>query len=932
MPANSPKTIELSRLSGSLNRFNRDAEALPESSVDHINVIEDDGDLRRRDAFVAVGTVAPHVLPKGKTFLQHGSSYLYDRVLSQTASGMPATNAVYVHCIGEQFDGFWWQYVDAVPSNPTAHAQLVVEYWNGTGWTEIPKVLDSTRARVANGSDDYILSLCKEGLVSWHTKQIEDLWVSQTVDTITDVYSVRLRLKNETTGQDPTTDADFTGTGSLTVSEVVCVKLAPARALMPFRSRLGVHGVFVGSDRIARRGQEPGAMAGMYKDAFSFTRPILCLSASADEGSGISGVVTQPDVLKAAPGQATVDGGGTWATAHSYGTSEGTASRITKNQADRAARNFYEWYVDQFRGDAFASVTPASGISNDATRERCEFIFTFSADTYLSQFKDGDWERCKLVCTAKGAGGTPVGEEAEIYESTFGATSGTVKVHGAFSVAPDTNNTFEVQRPDSKVTIFPASAESSLRRYDVLGNDATTITIDDTYQVAGEDDVDCMFAVARDIQDQLEAGKFWTGAFDLSTRQLFVTNGHGVFYYDGQQLRAFRPTQDEESARVKAWVGSMPDQTRDLLRAHELAGSKLRGRIDGGKYIVDYAGRLVLASFPDRPNTLIYSAPAPDIDIWPNLYETEIRDQENNEIRAVFTLMDQLVVATPTSVHISAHPDQSGAFRFSVVSSGSGFVAHRAVSKIGDSTVIGPGPDGLYAFNGFQMSKLIDRWERIIEGGVNLATMENAVAAASLRKNEYYLAFPSKGSTTNDKVLVFNWRTQKVFLWDAPWGGVADIVRDFDENGKEEIYFGMEDGHIAVLRDAPTDDGSTITGRARSPLLEPVPGEEFTASALLVTVNEVDDLTLRYAMNQRTLEVEPQRNFRYLGNTQRLGTGLFNTAEFASNTFVTRRIPLQNGLRSKGQMFQYEIEGTSRWRLRSVKLVTSGPVVQRSGR
>lgn len=951
MPRRVPATIELSRMSGGVDAFNRYAEMGSEKAVEYDNVIEDDGDLRRRDAFKAIGTAAPHFFSPGRSFFEitgGGGGIAWNRTFSLSAAtlnaGIPGTNELQLHCIGEQFDGFWWGHVSSVPTGPTRSAKLAVEYWTGAAWAQIPSILDSTRLRVANGNDEWLMSLCKDGLVSWHLSQIRDSWASRTVNTIANVYSVRLRILGETTGSDPTLLGNYSvGAGALAISAPgpQAIKLQPVRSLFPVRMRDGMSAVLIGSDRQVPRGQEPGGMMGLMKDVLAETKALMVLDTRGDEGSGIVGVVTQPDVLRANPGQPTVSGGGTWTTQHSFGTSAGAANQVLKNQQDADARNFYLWYTDQFRGDAFATIIPVVGtITHDAVRLRSGFRYDFLSTARLSEFRTNAFERCKLRCTVNGSGaGTPINEEREIYLHTVSGTSGFVEVHQHFSVAPDNQNQFDVIRPHARVAVFPVTDESTLRRYEVDTNSTTTITVMGTTihphvaRPTAENNVDCYFMVSRDIQDQLPAGEFWTAAFDITTKLVYMTNGYGVFKLDGVVLRKFFPIIDEENPRVKAWIGALPDQMRDLLRSQDLAGSKLRGNVDGAQIICDFAGRLVLANFADRPNTIVYSAPAPDIDIWPNLYETEIRDQENNEIRSMFTLGGELVVSTPTSMHVASHPNTDGTLRFAVASSGVGFLSHRAVAKLGDNYAIGPSADGLRIFDGRMMNKVVDQWERILPGGVNLAKMGLSCGAAFFRKNQYFLAFPSRGSSVNDKILVYNIPQQKVFIWSAPWGGVADIARDFDERGNERLLFGFNDGHVAVLVDAETDDGDQVTGYAKSPLMQPAVNTEIVASGLLLCVSEADAIEIEYSMNQREASTDPtpRRNFRYRDGDARFGTGVFETAVFSGRPYVTRRIPFQNGNLARGEMFQWAIIGSTRWRLRSAELLLSGPTVQRSG-
>jgi hypothetical protein len=296
------------------------------------------------------------------------------------------------------------------------------------------------------------------------------------------------------------------------------------------------------------------------------------------------------------------------------------------------------------------------------------------------------------------------------------------------------------------------------------------------------------------------------------------------------------------------------------------------------------------------------------------------------------TLNDRLLVWTPTSIHAAEEPGEDGMLYFAPICQGIGFLSQQSVCKIainGQPALIGAGGDGVKILaGGSEPQDALDDWRRLCEG-VNTRMMKNAVGGVSKHRNEYYLGFPSQGSQVNDRIAVYNFVSRKWWLWSAPWGGVSAITADYDGNGQERMLFGFNDGHIAVLRKAATDDGATITGYAKSPVQAPLAGRTMAVTGLMVTAQEtgpVETLTVKSFLNRRSTAMQEYAatfddGADCYGGSEKYGpvTGANVQALYAGEPLVTKKLNLPAG--SSCERFQFQVGGTGQWKFRMAEVL-----------
>lgn len=930
-------------MNGGIHRDERVAEAIENGVLDGMNVIEDDGDLRRRDAFHMIGASAPFLLPAGSTIIRANGAFNYARVLSLSTAAIGGNNPIDVGAL-EPFDGVRWGFVTAWPAAPDRHAKMNVSYWNGAAWVLLDEVLDLTTRRITTSDGNvWLVTFCQTGEAHWHRSLMMG-WAQGHPDAgglapITSRYWVRFGIDVFVNGQVPLRNGTLPGGGGDTLTIVApgirAFVRGPAHSVLPIYPN-GTPKLLIGSDRIPR-GAEGGAQLGVKYESDKPTQEARLIGgqiAQADEGAGTLGVVASPDIHRGAIGEAWPSG--TWNTI-AGGADEGVAGTLRRNQRSDVP---YDWITDQFKGATYMQdVAPvAASISQTAGQLRGQFDILLSPKQIaaLPTAPRGSGNDLKVLegwrlrCTLNPAGGTIVNEEREIVRVTqVGANPLariTIEYHQHFSVAPNTSNRFDVLRPHSRLRITDSEFD-----YEIAANAvetaAPTNSANQPYEPvlqAADSDKFVHWQIGRPLHYDNRSGDFWDATFDTTTRKYLMTNGKSTpIEYDGRFFRRLRALFDSDNARVQLWVGSLPDDVRNQLRAHEIAGSKLRQKPPIGKFISTWFGHTVISGLQGRPYDIAYSAPSPNNDIWPLLYQTQIRDSFNQPISGMRPLRDRLVVFTPLSVHGLFPPNDTGLLQLEPIAMGVGFVTQRAVAHVGMDTLVGAAADGVYMLNGNEMTPLLEEWEHLVEGGANRSQLHRAVASYSFQRNEYVIAFPGRGSSVNDTIGVLNLLQRKWWCWSAPWGGVADISVVRAKDGTERMLFGMQDGTIAALRQGATDDGEVITGRARSPLHQ-IDTKRYRLEQLTLYAKELSptqSLVVRHYLDGiSTPFAAPARAVKH-GQTGQdyLDVSTLTTMRLAYDRWISCPYPIKEG--AEASSYAYEVEGTAQWRIRGADVL-----------
>lgn len=914
MPQPRPQ-IELSTLAGGINRYEQEASA--NQAVDALDVTNDDGDLRRRDAFVSIATAAPFDLPRPVATVIKGTSGGSFSTLSNRA-GTVTLNELYVGytgAFGEVFDGIDFREITFSGTNNTANIYVKPYYYSGTtnGWRAVPWWRDET---IGPTSGAYAQSLVRNGRISWHRDcfRVDTTipgsvtnttdWSSSSVNSVQG-YWIKLAFLRADTG------AAIAPTGTITIAApgVGVFRLQSINGLFP--SRLKTHRVLlVGSDRrgsptftgglwrdtAAKRGLEQGGKLGAFRYNSSSTDQLALVE---DEGAGVFDVQTFPKWQKGG-----VDVGSTQ--------TRGTANKLTKDDQS------YSWTNNQFFGDSVAEGAAGVGgvVSNFDTTTN-SFDCTFTSGAIAANRYD------KLVLTF--TSGANSGSSRMVLQTVTTGNGGFITE--AFGSVIGAGDVFRVQR-----VVFVRFRQSRDQRFWITAQAAQTVTLSSTVTwahaatSAGYTGKPVHFEIVRDCEQAIPDGEHWSACYDTVTGQLIATNGKsGLLAYDGVRLR--RLAADTTSELAKQYTGVLPDRP-DIVGGNDptlTPESQLETAPPSGKYIIDFGGRFVVAGFPGRPNDVQWSAPGGANNIWPKVFHSKIRDSKNDPITGLATLGDRVYVFTRSAIHEGSVADSRGFISFTPIAQGAGFVSHHAVGKIvlnGQDALCGAAPDGVYIMSGGEPAAVLPQWDRLVPGGVNEALLHRAVATVLPQRKRFILAVASRGSGFNDRLIVFDYDARRWWLWSAPYG-VSALATETTETGVEALLLGSDDGFVSTLLDAPDDDGRTISAYARSVPVQPFQGRRGSFARL--------GLTMLALGNAQTIEVQSfidRRDSYTQKATLPVASGettfpVTVTSYLASSTFSDRRfktisVPLRVG--TSGDVFQYRVGGSSRWRIRAAFL------------
>jgi hypothetical protein len=680
-------------------------------------------------------------------------------------------------------------------------------------------------------------------------------------------------------------------------------QLPAVTGIFPFRQD-----TLVASSRRPQR-QERGGNIAVWRPNGHASDPLFL---ALDDGAAILG-------QKSMPAWGTSSGGA--------GTALGTSELLTK--LDQS----YSWVANdgssprRFRGQWGAGEL-FNGLQRGVGSTAADIIFTVTRPLAVNELQG-----CTLECTTGDASGVALGQRRRITRSTVTSNVLGLSLHvePAFAATPTTTNRFRVVGPALKVRAQDKHVDSNTGlehdyMLSVLENDAHTITFEDSQTPdvfrlvdlsVNQDGVS--FEVGQEARYML-SGTSWSATFDHFTGRFLIVNGEDdMLAYDGRRLSVAQAEWDVTVSPLAAdFTGTFQE---DLAKGGDRVNpsSYLDRNPAKGRYICSFAGRIWVAN----DNEIRWSAPGAFNKIWPNtlFYYTKIDDPDGSPITGLEVLNDEIYAFTATSIWAAPPPTEQAGTTFLPRSKGVGFYGRTVGQMVeaGRSLLLGANADGVYIFSGSEPEAVLGEWKDVLPAGVNKGAMHKASAAVSRYDKRYYLAIPSAGSSVCDRVLVYKWDRRSWWVWEAPYGGVSSMGVDRDELGRETVVFGFEDGHIGVLKDMDYDDAVTVTGTARSIPVQPS-SDTYAMTGLMVTAKAMggsDGLTVRTFLDKSPVPRQQYSNDWDSGEPQ-VGDQT-NQVVFRDDAVVTRRVNLPAG--SRGSVVQYEVSGTSQWKLREVDVL-----------
>ena len=681
----STKVAIIDPIDAGVNRLDTDVRS--GQAVEAIDVINDDGDLRRRPAIVSVMEAAPHVLPEGATLvrLYNGSSYSTP-TNNTDPSITTAIDEVLVGVVNEQFCGVQFENA-SYSGTPSAHTRVKVLYWDGSEWAEVPWHRDTTVSYGGNYSE----SLTRNGRISWHLDAIKDTWATTSVDSVT-AYWIKLQIIDRADG----TQSALKTTAAFAKPGLKAFHYAPVNGLFPVR--IGTQEVVVvASDRAdlgptwaGRRGEEQGAMLGVAKGWRDQTERLDLVVAEH------AGTYSQPTTPLHKKGTV-----GSMATVGSTGTTRGTADQLRRETSEAWFNDSSEPQYCQFRGGP-AYVIDSTVVDASSTDE--EIVITDPTD--IPQHK---YEHFLARVTEKGAGGAPMDEERVVWWSE----DDTLKVSPPFSADIDGDNGFVLFRPHARVEVRAKGTQS--RDYAVAYNTDQEIQIAtetgslgptgsntqngswESQPASDIDDQPVHFAVKRELRWLFRSGLKWTAAYDPVKRRLILTNGKTpLLVYDGRRLRAMTAGVDASTDLAAQIYSALLDEdpAEEINRYGVTTLGKLMKKPPMGRFVTIFKRRTVVANLPGFPTGVRWSGADAAMHVWPHTYGVQVFDGEARDITGMRQLNNSLIIYTVSSV-FEADFSTQGYLQWRPIHRGVGFTAHDAVQEMAGA-LVGPGVDGVY--------------------------------------------------------------------------------------------------------------------------------------------------------------------------------------------------------------------------------------------
>lgn len=930
---------QLSKLIGGVH--SQEAEARgdirlsPDRCVSALNVEEKDGYLKRRPAFKNIAHGPQFIFPAGQVAVSTstaGTVDEYDRTITVAGSDFTAGTYIYVGC-DNPFDGIEIPNLSITTTGFTTHGYLKVELQNSAqGWVELYGVVDFTRGRCVDGSDNiFIHTLTQSGTIAWSPSTVT--WDATFINSISK-YWVRLSI---TDGAD--TAINFGSTATLTIAQpgIFCFELEPVNSIIPARYRNGKSVLFLGGDRQSLRAAEMGCNISAWTQLNK--SPKIGFKVD-DWGAAQWNDRVDPSEWRKANAIATITPlKRTWpypnaATSTLYWLKSDSAAASQAKSLDRLIKidQTYEWLSQQdaaaaiphseFRGGCLRyGINPSSVTSNSSTTRRCIMVFS-AADLNVQA---NELEHCFIRITDVNGLSINVGEEVQIVSNT----TTTITTYPEFSDAPDAGCLFNIYRPHSRVQFAESDSNDyiwyNFPHYLQFNPNSTTWPFNFPYQ----DDGWYHFYLGRELIWAQERGQFWNSVYDPVSAKHILTNGKGpLLEWDGKYFKDLAALTDPNSAKVQLYTTTL-GAFDDIAEANQETDRFVKGALHAvpprGKFIVSFGQKIVLAD--DRT---VYWTVAYDTDIWPRRFEQTLSDPFSNSITGLMVLGNQLVAFTPTAIFATPYADQAGMLNFQIVSTGIGFSSGRAVAPIyinGVPSLIGPTADGVrvYSPGSSNPVPVIDSWTQVLPEGVNLGLLSKCVGAASKADLRYYLAVPRAGNTVLDTVLVFDLVTKAWWVWRYPGAGIASISRDYDETGKERILFGGIDGLITILSEQDYDDGGgedprEVSWNALSPPIE-FRGNTIAPVAILLRGDEsVSSMTLTTYINGRITEDDTAVITLDEGSVQ-YGAAVPGTSQYSPAGDVYTKVNLASGTRCTS--FQYKLSGTGRFTFKGAELLST---------
>lgn len=233
-------------------------------------------------------------------------------------------------------------------------------------------------------------------------------------------------------------------------------------------------------------------------------------------------------------------------------------------------------------------------------------------------------------------------------------------------------------------------------------------------------------AVVYDENTQVEA--FYHAP---TNRVIGVISGYAWFYC----------LASADSAGANTMYVFIPDSTASDTPYQSVSGG-LRSGIPAAAVVAMYDSRIFLA----EGQLVMWSAPGPYADVWPNANEAYIADDGGN-ITGLAQIGGNLVVLKRNSIWVGQASGEGDSYIFYPLPGNVGCVARRSIVAVGN-TLVFLGEDGFYRFTGETVERLSGALDGLVATKSFMSRAANGFGVYASEKGQYRFFFPSGAQST----------------------------------------------------------------------------------------------------------------------------------------------------------------------------------------
>lgn len=313
-----------------------------------------------------------------------------------------------------------------------------------------------------------------------------------------------------------------------------------------------------------------------------------------------------------------------------------------------------------------------------------------------------------------------------------------------------------------------------------------------------------------------------------------------------------------------------------------------------------------------RHSSRIYWSNIKDTGTWTDTDFIDISQDDGQEITGFRVLSDRLVIFKSRSIYNLFFTGDSDV-PFILPGGGKsnsevGCVGGFSIQEVNNGLVF-LSYDGFYFYDGKNSFKISERIDETVNG-MNLTRLTQARSMVQKTKNRYFCSLPISGSTTNNRVLVWDFFNN---AWSIYVGLAASSMATFYVSVNEErTYFGDYSGFV-YRSDTGTSDNPLNVSTAFDSYyytnwrnFQDLVDQKGVPQVNIYFQNSNAILTFAYSYNFENTDQFTQ-TFSLATSTDVYGTGVFGTATYAGTGGDTER----RDLTGRGRVVRFKFQNST---------------------